>query len=398
MKRILIYLLIALFEFSAYAVRPALAQSENPPAGPTGEVRGTIINRNSSKVISESLEVMLHILDQDFAELDMQHAQSLPDGTFVFADVPLDANLQYAVMAIYDGMTYFSDTTPADMISLQATIDVPVYESTSELANIQVDQMHVLFDVAEDGLEIKEIYSFANTGERTVKDVYELGGDQFATLEFPLPEDADYIFFKPEDQDRFVKLSAGFADTYPILPGTGSSQIMVNYLVPYSGERTYTYTAPLNIAIINFLVPDQADISLKGSGLMEPESMTLQNGGSYLVYSYSDLKAGQTVSITIGGKLVSKGPEQSPNTPLAVGVAFLGFAFIGTGIWWWRRPDEVDEEANNQPGDFDQAINEIAFLDQVYEQGDIDEQQYRQSREGLRKKAKALLEQDGKEK
>ena len=400
MKRILIHLLIALFAFSAYAVRPALAQSENPPAGPTGEVRGTIINRNSSKVVSESLEVMLHILDQDFAERDMKHAQSQPDGTFVFANVPFDANLQYAVMAIYDGATYFSDTTPGDMISLQATIDVPVYESTSDLANIRVDQMHVLFDVAEDGLEIKEIYAFSNTGERTVKDAYKLEGDQFATLEFPLPEDADYIFFKPEDKDRFVKLSRGFADTYPILPGAGASQIMVNYLVPYSGERTYTYTAPLNIAMINFLVPDQADISLKGSGLMEPESITLQNGGSYLVYSYSDLKAGQTVSVSIAGKAAGARSNEKSSNPFAIGAAFFGFALIGAGIWWWRRSDESDNETNDQPGaemDFDQTINEIAYLDQAHEKGDIDEQGYRESREVLQKKAKALLEKDDKQ-
>lgn len=45
MKRVVAHLLITLFAFSAYATRPARAQSETPPAGPVGEVRGTIINR-----------------------------------------------------------------------------------------------------------------------------------------------------------------------------------------------------------------------------------------------------------------------------------------------------------------------------------------------------------------
>lgn len=397
MKRSIIYPLTVLFAFSVYAARPALAQSETPPAGPTGEVHGKIINRNTGKLIKQSLEIMLHVLDKDFAAQDMKHAKSDADGTFVFSDVPFEANLRYAVMAVFDEVTYFSDTTPADMTTLQTEIEVPIYESTSDLANVQVDQMHVLFGFAEDGLETKEIYILSNAGERTVKDVYDLGNDQFATLQFPLPRDADYIFFKPEEQKRFVKLSGGFADTYPLLPGSEPSQIMTTYLVPYSGERTYTYTAPMNVARINFLVPDQVGISLKGSGLTGPESMDLQTGESYLVYSYSGLTAGQTVSVSISGKLAARGAVKNSNTPIAVGAAFVGFALIGAGIWWWRRPADVNEEIDNQPDaetNFDGTINEIARLDQAHEKGEIDEQEYRQSREALRKKAKTLLEQN----
>lgn len=406
MKRSIIYPLIVLFAFFAYAARPALAQSETPPAGPTGEVSGTIINRNAGTAVTNILDIMLHILDQNSADAGMLHGQSQSDGTFLFTDVPFDANSQYAVMAIFDGVTYFSETTPVDRISMRVSVEVPVYEFTSDLRDVQVDQMHVLFDFAEDGLEMKEIYIFSNSGERTVKNVYDLGNDplsgtsQFATLEFPLPEDADYILFKPEDKDRFAKLSSGFADTYPILPGAESSQIMVSYLVPYSGKRTYTYTAPLNIARINFLVPDQVDISLEGTDLTGPETMDLQNGASYLVYSYSDLNAGETVKVSISGKLAGKRATQNAGTPIAVGAAFVGFAVIGAGIWWWRRPDEIDEEAEDGPEaevDFDQTINEIAQLDQAREKGDIDEQEYRHTRELLRKRAKALLDQNSQE-
>ena len=237
MKRIFLPVLILLFAFSSYATRPALAQDDSPPAGPSGQVRGTVINRNSGEVVTERLEVMLHILDQDMVDKGMEHGQSQPDGTFVFPDVPFDANTQFAVMATYDGVSYFSETIPADMTSMQVSIDMPVYETTKDLAAVQIDQMHVLFEFSPDGLETKELYIISNTGERTVKDVYDLGDDKFAVLQFPLPEDADFIFFKPDDQDRFVKLDGAFADTYPILPGDQPAQIMTSYLLPYSGER-----------------------------------------------------------------------------------------------------------------------------------------------------------------
>lgn len=394
MKRVVEYLLVALFVFSPYATRPARAQSETPPPGPVGEVRGTIVNRNSGKVVAESLEVMLHVLDQDFVDLDMKHAQSQPDGSFIFADIPFDANLQFTVMAIYDDVTYSSNPTPVDMKSLQVVADVPVYDSTTDLTNVQIDQLHILFDFAEDGLETKEIYVISSASERTVKDVYQLEADKAATLKFPLPKDADYVFFQPDDQDRFIKFKGGFADTYPILPSTGSSQFMVSYLVPYYGEREYTYTAPLNVTQVNFLVSDQTNISLQGTGLSGPEPMTLQNGESYEVYSYSDLKAGQTVRISIGGKVAAERKNSTTHNLLAIGIALLGFATIGTGIWWWHKSansQDVGNDRSSNEATLDGLILEIANLDEKYEQGRLSAEAHQLLRQDLVRKAKRFL-------
>lgn len=394
MKKSLVYFLIGVFAFSLYGVRPALAQAGTPPAGPVGEIRGTVTNQNSGKVVTESLEVMLHALDMYYADKDTQHGQSRPDGTFGFARVPFDANTQFAVMAIYDGVTYFSEPMPADMKSMQVAIDVPVYESTTDLMNIQVDQMHVLFGFSEDGLETKELYIVSNTGERTVKDVYDLGNDQFAALQFPLPGDADYVFFKPDNQDRFVKRSGSFADTYPVLPGNQPSQIMVSYLVPYSGERIYTYTAPVNIARINFLLPEHADVSLKGSALFGPESMTLQDGASYRVYSYSDLNAGQTLRVSLAGTARNTKTNTNTNNLLIIGTAFLGLVIIGVGVWWWRRPETTEEDEINDRSDkptLDELIVEIARLDEIHEQEGLSSEAYRRQREALMQRAKRLL-------
>jgi hypothetical protein len=217
MKRIVLLLFSLLL--SATSVRAVHAQADTPatPTGPLGEIVGTVIDQNSGKVVDESLEVMLHVMNLDY--VDMVHGQSQPDGTFVFVDVPFDASLQFAVMATFNGVTYFSDTLPADMQSLNLSIDVPVYETTNDLVNVQVDQMHVLFNVSPDGLETKELYIVSNLGGRTVRDAYDLGENKSATLQFPLQKDADYIFFQPDDKDRFIKQNGSFADTYPILPG-----------------------------------------------------------------------------------------------------------------------------------------------------------------------------------
>ena len=124
MKRVLLFLTIAIFSLSTYSVRSALAQSPTPPAGPLGEVHGTVINQNTGKVVAQTMEVMLHILDLDYADKDMLHGQSQPDGSFVFTDVPFDPSVQFAVMTTFDGVTYYSPVRPADMSSLKVAVDV----------------------------------------------------------------------------------------------------------------------------------------------------------------------------------------------------------------------------------------------------------------------------------
>ena len=405
MKRLWFSLIVALTILTSRPALLAEAQTAIPPtptAGITGEVTGTVINRNTGKPVTAVLDVMLHVTDLDFNDTGMLHAESQPDGTFAFADVPFTANSQFSVMAVYEDATYVSEAVPADMDTMKASVEVPVYESTADLSTLQVDQIHVIFDLAEDGLETREIYIVSNTGDRTVQDSYKLGSDQTATLEFPLPKDADFIFFKPEDQDRFVKLDGGFADTFPMLPEV-QNQFMVSYLVPYEGKRDYSYTAPMNIAQVNFLLPGESELSITGAGLMEPEPMTLPNGKSYQVYSFMGVQQGQTVSLTIAGKgqvSAASAGTTSKTTPIAIGTAFVGFAAIGAGLWFWRRQNGNAKELEPEDGlspDFDQTIDEIARLDQAHENGEVGEAEYREKRQELREQARKLLEPPSKD-
>jgi hypothetical protein len=388
MKKFLLALWIVLSLSSRSAV--VRAQGEMPP----GEVRGIVLNQNTGKAVTEGLEVMLHILDLDYADKGMEHGQSQPDGTFVFSNIPFDANTLFSVMATYNGVTYFSETNPADIESLQVNINIPVYDTTTDLAAVRVEQMHVLLEPSLDGVETKELYIISNQGERTVKDVFDLGEGKFATLKFPLPEDADYIFFKPDDQARFVKLPGAFADTYALLPGSQPLQIMTNYLMPYSGKREFTYEAPVNVTQINFLLPEDAGISLQGRGLAGPESTVLQDGRAYQVYSYSDLKAGQTLSITLtGGTARDDQDSSNPNNLFASLAAFLGFGVIGFGAWRWRTSAEAENEVSNDPDEptLDELIAEIARVDEEHEQDALSSEEYQTRRQALMQKAKQLL-------
>lgn len=396
MKKYFVILMAAVLFALSVSPTAANAQTPTPPAA-TGEVTEKIVNQNQGTIVAESLEVMLHIWDEEYVELGMLHAQSQPDGTFRFIEVDLAPGRLYAVMAIYDDVAYYSNTAPAVDGSNQLELDVPVYETTADLSAVQIDQMHVLFSFATDGLETTEIYILSNWSERTVKGAVTLDDGQPATLRFPLPVDADFIFFQPDQQDRFVKFSSGFADTNPLSPVEDSRQIMVTYLTPFHDDYIYTYTAPVNIQAINFLLPVDTGVTLQGAGLSASQPMDLNNGSSYLVYSYTGIGAGQTVQVSFSGKLQMKG-ENAYGTMkllLALGGILLGLAMIGVGIWWWRKPeDSTDEDVNIQPVDaaLDDLITEIARLDDSRERRKVDEKEYRLKRAKLRREAKALLD------
>ncbi|MEW5939316.1 MAG: hypothetical protein AB1750_06630, partial [Chloroflexota bacterium] len=273
-----LFLPIAAFLLAAWTFGGPLrasAQTVTPPPG--GKVSGRIVNQNQGTVVSESLEVMLHIWDKDFVDINMLHGQSAPDGTYVFTEVELQPQYLYGVMAIFEGVSYLSQILPPGDGSGSLELEVQVYETTKDTSTIQIDQLHVLFDFAEDGLETTEIYALSNSGERTVKDALSLDDGTQATSLYPLPADADYIFFQPEEEGRFIKFPGGYADTSPLLPGTQSGQHAVNYLVPYSQERTYRYVSPFNIKAMNFLLPQNAGVSLRGEGLAGPQLATLSN-------------------------------------------------------------------------------------------------------------------------
>lgn len=390
-------LLVLTLTLVAFPV-PAFAQADSPPEEtPTGVVFGTIINQSNGETVTKALEVMLHIWDQDYVDLGMEHGEVNSDGTFKFSDVTLSPDRQYAVMTIFDGVTYFSDVVPGPVDLNEIELTVFVMETTSDLANVQVDQLHLLFSFAEDGMETTEIYVLSNFGERTVKDAVTLDDGRSATLRFPLPADADYIFFQPNEKDRFAKFPGGFADAYPLLPGKSSKQIMVQYLVPFSSDRTYTYTAPVNIQTINFLLPEESGVTLEGKGLSAAQPYTMPRDTTpYHLYSFGALSPGETIEVVFKGEPsnISIAATNNSTMPIVLGGAILGLTMIGVGFWWWRKPDEgeVDDDeivdTQTEFSTFEDIITEIARLDEANEQGLLNEEDHEEQRQILLLEAK----------
>jgi hypothetical protein len=395
----------SLYAISARAQTPTSSGLAQPEA--TGEVTGMLVNRSVGGNIPEDLSIMLHVLDQNYSQIGMYHTQSQPGGNFRFEEVPLNPGEFVVGIVSYLGATYSSQPSPFDGKS-SPNIELPIYETSTDLSQVQVDELHVLFNFAQDGLEVSEIYLLSNLGDRTITGTLTLTDSQPATFEFPLPVGADYVFFKPDSSDRFVKLSDSFVDKAPLVPGKNTSQFMVSYLAPYEDKMSYSYTAPIAIGNIDFLLPAEEGVMIYGQNLQGPEITTLQDSSVYQIYTYKGLQAGQNVSFDFLGKPNFDTSSETGNgqaksniltSKLAIELSsgLVGLAMIGVGVWQWRRTrqddSEVDTDNQSDKSSLNEIIAKIARLDEAKDRGEIDTAEHQQRRASLRNQAKAILDE-----
>jgi hypothetical protein len=397
-------LTILLLSFTFFLTSTTVtAQTETPPGEdslPLGAVTGKIVNLSQSGNIPEKVEVMAHIWDQA-EDKGMYHGESRPDGTFRIDNVPLETGSVYLVMAVYNDVTYYSQSVVLNSEN-SLNFEVPIFENTTDISQVQVDRAYMFINVAADGLEVKQIYLLSNLGDHTVKDATKLEDGSYATLRFPLPAEADYIFFNPDESERFIKVPGGFADKAPLMPSSQASQFMVSYLLPFDGEKQIDFTAPMNIKLMNFLIPADAGMSLSGEGLGVPEITSMQDGKTFKVYSYQQLNEGKTISISISGSpgsgIGSGSFVSSPyRSGMTAGLAILGLSMIGMGVWWAHKTSEKETSnanENNIDRTLDELIAEIAQLDESYEKGEIPAGEYQTKRANMLKQAKDRMSEE----
>jgi hypothetical protein len=312
---------------------------------------------------------MLHVWDSNGQEMLMQHGQAEADGTFRFEDIDFHQTFVIAIMSTYQGVSYYSDTVNIQTGDNSLTMQGRVYETTNDLASISIEQLAVFLYMENGQLGITQFYLLSNSGELTVKDAVTLPRDRTGTLKFHLPDEAQNVRFGNDSTgNRYVLMAGGFADTAPIPPGEGTSEIAVGYIQPFTGELSYEYIAPVTVGEINFLVLEDPGLSLEGSDLTPDGEQILQDGSKFLVYTAPSMQAGQKIQFIIRGEatalvqqdivpLESVAISKSKNSSrlgIGIGVGALGLALTGVGVFLWRRNGYEEEETEED------AVEEIA--------------------------------------
>jgi mono/diheme cytochrome c family protein len=368
----------------------AEAQPQAPvdDAAAVGAIQGVVTNGTPGGELPEGLEVMLSGFDGE-QETYQQSARVAADGRYTFSDVPAVAGRIYGVTAAYGDVLYFSEG--AHLTGDPAPLDLPVtvYDTTTDTASLSIERLHVLFDFsAADQVQVIELWVISNLGDRTVVPAPARG-----SLEVSLPEGAADLGFEDGSVgDRYLLTADGFGDTQPVVPGSGTSQFIFNYRLPYDGRLSFRQPSNHPIDAVVVLLP-QNGVTAQGAGL---EDLGEQQMGGQAVHSYGGgaIAAGQALEIELSGtpRVESSTARTGGWTNTAIGLGALGVLLILAGLWWFR-PTAANHRATAKRGadQTEALLSAIADLDDALDAGRIDAAEHRTQREALKRRLREQM-------
>lgn len=361
-------------------------------------VLGQVTNGTPGETVPADLAVTLSVFTG--MEAGETYSTTLAaDGSFRF-DLPApegEANLLAQVL--YQGVTYVSEFGALEPGQTEVALPVSVYETTEDPSTVLVTQLHVFLVVAGGQLQVSEYLLLSNTGERTYVGTLDPATGERTTLTFALPDGVESLSFDgPGLGTRFVEQEGGFADTWPIPPGTATTEIFTVYELPYREGLLLERAFDVPVASVVLVLPD-VGVSLEGEALT-PEGAIDTQMGLALSYTAGPLAAGQPLAFTFAGQpqavMPSAPGSDSPPTDTApvrnalqeVGIGLVALSVAGVAVYlMWRGPTPGAPPAQVRP-----LLEDIAALDADFEAGRMAEKTYRQKRRALKQQIRTLLD------
>lgn len=383
---------------SPTAAAPGAEAAETPPPERIGAVKGKVVNASGGQTPA-SLNVTLHGYDE-MRETYTLRATADGEGAFAFEEVEMPEGRVFVASVEYAGAVYASDIAVAEAGTSSLELTVPVFETTTDAAALSVDRLHVFFEYVEpDTLRVVELFVVSNLGNRTV--VPARSGEPVLSID--LPEGAANLQFEGGALgERFVETASGFGDTAPVQPGAGNHQIVFAFDMPYEGRLELVQPVNLPINAVVILVPEDGP-KVKGEQLQDAGSRDVR-GVAYRMYSSGRLEEGAQLAMTVSGRPGAGGVglAASSETGVLVGAVALGLALMVAGTWLYRRSrvsarqaeeGEAGEAmaAEDLPNDAETLMDAILALDDLYQEGELPEEAYRQRRAELKARLKEML-------
>jgi hypothetical protein len=178
----------------------------------------------------------------------------------------------------------------------------------------------------------------------------------------------------------------------PLRPGTGSTILLLRYSLPYEDGLSLTQSVLYPVDGVNLVLPE-VGVSLTGDSEWVDMGQQALEVGSFRSFSHGPIAAGDSFTLALDGepRLTSGGSaaaRPSNTTELVVGgAALLIVAVVAALLVRSWRPRQAEEAL-----DRDALLEEIADLDDAYDNGEISEKEYRRERQALKEQLMALWE------
>ncbi len=274
-----------------------------------GILTGTVVNGTAGGGSTEGLEVTLRSF-QGQEERDLRTTVTDAGGAFRFVDLETGADWVHLVQVPYEGVSYSGGLLSFAEGQAELSVEVPVYETTTDNSSIVVERAHVFVTSLGDRLTLTEMYVFRNPTDRTYVGADMVDGRRYAARILLPVGSYDLVLDDGSLGARFLSIDGGFVDTEPQWPGT--TQVLFSYAVDCANgwcdlSRPITHVT----ANLNLLVQDTG-------ATLESQGLTLQGtreaaGQSYLNYVGHGLTAGERLDLRV--RLPGAGQPLRPTQP-----------------------------------------------------------------------------------
>ena len=256
-------------------------------AAQAGTVSGVVHNGTNSNKTAAGVDVLLIQLQGGMSVV--ANTKSDSDGRYHF-DNPGIGQGPMLIRAVYRGVFFHQPLTPGT-----STVDVTVYEPTTNPAAIQVPLRLLVFQPNGDKLMVGEEYSIQNNSNPPAAYFKQDGN-----FEFTIPQGADLDQVStfgpsgmPVRQGTIDKGKGRYAISYAFQPGQNG--VRISYIMPYTGNQAQiressTYDAQRVLLVI----PPTMQLASAGFSAAGTEQ-------GYNVFSKESLKAGNGFDVTVSG-------------------------------------------------------------------------------------------------
>lgn len=320
---------------------------------------------------------------------------SAEDGSYEFT-VDHQSGMAYMVQVAVNDFKYNSDILHSQDVS-QSPVDLPVtiYATTTDASLLSVDRMHVFFDFSiPQKVQVVELFIVSNNGQSVVV----AGGPEKPALTFKLPEGAtDLQFESGAIGDRYVAIPGGFGDLAAVGPGQGQHQVLFSYNLPYDRKLDLSIPLTMDVAAAVVMMP-VGGVRLTSGQLIASGSRDVQ-GMTFELYTGSNLRAGNTLDVSLSGKAREAGAAETGTTSgLLVGLGAFGLVLIGAGLWIYRQrngrevPSQDGQQEPLEQESVEGLLDAILALDDLHQAGKLPDDAYQKRRAELKARLKALKE------
>lgn len=378
---------------TAYARWSSLSAVDKVEARLTlGAIAGRVLQGTAGGRLPADTLVQLRYGNADVG-FSVVEARTGSDGGFLFVDIPIRADLDYAVGAEYAGRLFSQRVFPLE----EAEPTITVYDATNDPLAVSVARIALSLEPATleglgAGLYISQILTYRNDSDRIYLSGRGFDDGREATLLIQFPQGARLL--SGDANGRYVViedvegLPDSAIDTLPVLPGE-VHDLLLEFWLPYQEGARFEQKFNNRIDAETTVTASQ-ELRLESDWLRPRDAE--ETDSAFQTYSAAlRLDRDPRISFGISGDpFATSSDDRFVVTSEALPALLLGaFALAGALLGGFGLMKRRHEKSGSE---IDHLVAELARLEADHDQGRINHDLYHHRRRELKAKLAQLME------